>query len=147
MKNRNFFFAILLCLTLLLFNNPFVESTSEFIVRGPIKGLLAVSAKTANYTLTSSDVWGGVFSNEGAIGEITFTLPKIVTAGQKCHITTAAAQNIKIDPNISDTIVFLTDSAGDRIASNGSIGSAVTLISISTTKWMPYVTGDWTDAN
>jgi hypothetical protein len=55
--------------------------------RGPV-------AKTANYTILKGDA-GTIFTNSGAGGAVTFTLPA-VTAGMKFNFIVVAAQTLTV---------------------------------------------------
>lgn len=57
----------------------------------------AVSAKTANYTVGSvaTDVIGTIFTNRGAAGAVTFTLPA-PTQGQYYFFSSVVAQTMTI---------------------------------------------------
>jgi hypothetical protein len=100
------------------------------------------SAKTAN-TNTESGTW---YSNLGATGAITFTLPT-AAAGYNVCFYVAAAQTVTIDPASTNQILALTNAAGDRI-SNGTQGGAVCLLGLSSTQWGAVsVSGTWADAN
>lgn len=66
--------------------------------------LRTVEAKTANYTVTAEDI-GKTFTNEGASGAITFALPA-ATVGLWYRFTALAAQELRIDPNGTETIAL-----------------------------------------
>jgi hypothetical protein len=90
------------------------------------RGIRSVSAKTANYTVTTSDV-GTTFTNAGASAAVTFALPA-ATVGLWYRFVVKAAQELRIDPNGSETISLATgvqqaagkyitaDAAGERIS-------------------------------
>jgi len=106
-----------------------------------------VSAHTASYSVTFNDTKGKMFTNLGAPGDIRFDLPDITKTGQIIRISVAATEDIDINPDDSDTILVFGCAAGDAISSDKIIGSSVCLISVSTTQWMPYYVGVWTDVN
>lgn len=117
----------------------------HILMSGYLHAFTAPIIKTANYTLTLSDM-GSIVTNQGATGDVTFTLPS-ATAGYAFCFYVYAAQNFYIDPATGDQIHALTNSAGDRIT-NATAGSAICLVAIDTTYWVPYGTvGTWTDAN
>ena len=86
---------------------------------------LKVEAKTANYTLAvdGSD-FGKVFTNRGATGAVTFTLPT-PSAGIKgayVEFWTAAAQTIALAVTGADTLVVHADLTADTITTAATIG-------------------------
>ena len=92
-------------------------------------GLQAVPvvAKTASYSVKASDI-GKLFTNRGASGTITFTLPQITAngkpalAGWYCEFVTAAAQSIVIATAPADKLVVHADAAADTLTSAATIG-------------------------
>jgi hypothetical protein len=62
-------------------------------------------ARTSNYTVVPATDQMDVFSNEGASGTITFSLPA-ATLGQEYRFRVAAAQQLRIDPNGTETIAL-----------------------------------------
>ena len=98
----------------------------------------AVTAKTAAYTITSKE-YGCAFSNEGATGAVTFTLPTCF-AGATLIIFKMANQTLTLDGAGSDTI----DGAATLANTASQAGSAmVTLYGISATKWIAQTKGTW----
>ena len=71
------------------------------------RALRTVSAKTASYTIVANTDNGKTFTNEGASGAITFTLPA-ATVGQWYRFVAKAAQELRIDPNGSETFALDT---------------------------------------
>ncbi len=63
----------------------------------------ALTAKTADYTVTTSDAIGGRFSNVGATGTITFSLPS-AAADYELEFYRSASQTVRVDPNGTQTI-------------------------------------------
>jgi hypothetical protein len=108
-------------------------------------------AKTADYALFAVDE-RRTFTNNGAAGEVTFTLPACSSVGDGFEVTfiVIASHIIYIAPDGADRIVPLTDADGDRISA-GTSGDTITLVSRSTggaCRW--YVigcNGTWTDAD
>ncbi|MBP7570781.1 MAG: hypothetical protein KBA95_12040 [Acidobacteria bacterium] len=90
------------------------------------RGLRTVAAKTAAYTVTAADN-GTTFTNAGASGAVTFTLPP-ATVGLWYRFVVKAAQELRIDPSGTETISLATgvqqaagkyitaDAAGERIS-------------------------------
>jgi len=104
--------------------------------------------KTANYTVPATrEAYGGIFTNTGATGAITFTLPNCV-AGMTVTFILGAAYDIDIDPYGSERILVLTDTNGDKISSDAVLGSMITLYAVSATQWMRVGSvGTWSDAD
>lgn len=67
--------------------------------------LVPVENKTANYTVVAGTDNGKTFTNAGASGAITFALPA-ATAGQWYRFAVGAAQELRIDPNGTETIAL-----------------------------------------
>lgn len=74
-------------------------------------------AKTASYQVLVSDI-ATVFTNEGASGEVDFTLPKLadVPAGWFCEFFTAADQTCKVVSGDADKMIVHNDLAADSIS-------------------------------
>jgi hypothetical protein len=113
---------------------------------GALMASSPVAAKTTNYTVTVLES-GTVFHNTGAAGSVAFTLPASPTAGLTYTFVTTVAQNIVITANTGQTIrngASVSSSAGT--ATNGTVGSTITIVCITATTW--YVTqtpnGTWT---
>jgi hypothetical protein len=110
------------------------------------RGLVEFQAKTANYTVLAEENGTG-FTNTGASGAITFALPA-ATAGLHYYFAVAAAQELRIDPNGTETISLPSDgvpgAAGAYLTAN-AIGETVHLMCATTGSWrvMGY-TGTWT---
>ena len=107
-----------------------------------------VTAKTGNYTVTTADI-GQTFSNAGAGGQVIFTLPEASTwIGGRITFVTYAAQNLNISPaDASDTLLAITNSAGDSII-NSTAGNSITLMALDSTNIVVVSSyGTWTDAN
>lgn len=88
-------------------------------------------AKTAAYTLTARDN-GKIFTNRGASGSVTFTLPKISSnnrmKGFVADFFTAAAQAIVIASDPADSLVVHADSAADSLTTAATIGQHIRVI-------------------
>lgn len=88
-----------------------------------------VVAKTAAYTVLESDC-GKIFTNRGAAGSVTFTLPKSAPelAGWNCEFFTVAAQAIVIASNPVDTLIVHADALADTVTTAATIGQHFTVI-------------------
>lgn len=82
-----------------------------------------VVVKTANYNIVSpatsaGDPSGTVFTNRGAVGAVTFTLPAPVPslAGVFYDFLGFAAQNMLVATLTADTLVVSADAAADSLA-------------------------------
>lgn len=75
-----------------------------------------VSAKTSAYTLTVEDN-GKVFTNRGAAGSVTFTLPAVSSTftGFHARFIAVAAQNIVISATAGE-MVALNDATANSVA-------------------------------
>lgn len=76
-----------------------------------------ISAKTAAYQVLPSD-HGKIFTNRGASGSVTFTLPNTadIQTGWNCRFFVVADQNIVVSSyGSSDDIVTFNDAGADTI--------------------------------
>lgn len=98
-----------------------------------------VSDNTSNFTIRAHQD-NYIFTNAGASGNITFTLPACssVKDGFRVTFLVKAAQNIILSPSGTDQIMLLTNAGGNTIG-NKIVGSTISLVSNSGGQW--YVTG------
>lgn len=100
--------------------------------------------KTSNYTVVTGER-GAFYTNAGAAGSVNFTLPT-AAANLVYNFYVDAAQTVTITAGSSTTIQL----AGSTSASAGNItsstvGNCITLVAISTTKWVAQShEGTWT---
>ena len=80
-------------------------------------------AKTSAYSLTYQDC-GKLFTNRGAGGSVTFTLPKgsAALAGFWAEFATVAAQAIVIATDPTDTLIVHADATADSVTTAATIG-------------------------
>lgn len=102
-----------------------------------------VLAKTTSYTITPADPCGTLFTNRGAAGAVTLTLPapSAVPVGQWYLIAGFADQNILVATATADTLVVINDVAADSLAmstASAKIGCMM-LVVCDGTNW--YATG------
>lgn len=114
---------------------------------GTISGKWGVSAKTGAYTVVAADV-GTYFTNTGAAGSVTFTLPT-PAAGLWYQFYVDASQAVVITATGSATIKNGTNAAtaaNGSVTNAGTAGSTICLIAISATQWVTVDTpvGTWT---
>lgn len=94
-----------------------------------------VEAKTANYTVVGPDN-GKTFTNQGASGAITFSLPA-ATPGAWFRFVVKAAQELRIDPNGTETISLPTgvqQAAGKYIGAD-AIGERISVECVKAGEW------------
>jgi hypothetical protein len=108
--------------------------------------LRTVEAKTADYTVTANDI-GKTFTNEGAGGAITFALPA-ATVGLWYRFNVKAAQELRIDPNGTETIALPSSgaqqAAGAYLTANAD-GESIEIMCVKAGVWESrYYTGTWT---
>lgn len=110
------------------------------------RGMRTVEAKTANYTVVAGVDNGTTFTNTGAGGAITFALPA-ATVGQWYSFVVKAAQELRIDPNGTQTIALDTgvqQAAGAYITAN-AIGERITVECVKAGEWETSdPVGTWT---
>jgi len=120
--------------------NQFPEALFE-------KNVRRVSHKTANYTVLDSES-GTTFTNLGASGTITFTLPAAVV-GLHYIFMVRATQQLRVDPNGSETLEStatpaVAGTAGQYINAD-AIGESIQIICLEAGKWAVInFKGTWT---
>jgi hypothetical protein len=106
----------------------------------------AVEVKTAAYTVVADTDNGKTFTNQGASGEVVFSLPP-ATVGQWYRFVVKAAQEIRLDPNGTETIALDTgvqQAAGAYITAN-AIGERITIECVKAGEWdTSDPVGTWT---
>lgn len=110
--------------------------------RGPIE----VQTKTANYTVLANESGTG-FSTVGAAGAVTFALPA-ATVGLHYYFRVGAAQELRIDPNGSETISLpstgVPGAAGKYLTADAA-GESVHLMCMVAGTWSAMGShGTWT---
>ncbi len=123
---------------------------TSFKVDMPFTAQMAEYQYTSTGAISSNHVYKGLVTNYGA-GAITLTLPTAAT-GMVTTILLTAAQDVDVNPADNDQILVSTNSDGDAVSSDATIGSFITLLSVDggagTFNWMPMGTnGTWTDAD
>jgi hypothetical protein len=108
---------------------------------GNRSGIRDVVAKTANYTVLAADN-GALFTNQGAAGAVTFTLPTIAK-GLRYRFFVEAGQNVIVAAAAGDTLVVFNDAAADSIAFQTAaelIGGGLEVVAnADATKWLVFV--------
>ena len=106
----------------------------------------AVEAKTADYTVAAGTDNGKTFTNTAAGGAVTFALPP-ATVGQWYRFVVKAAQELRIDPNGTETIALDTgvqQAAGAYITAN-AIGERISIECVKAGEWdTSDPVGTWT---
>lgn len=104
-----------------------------------------VSHKTANYTVLDTES-GTYFTNLGASGTITFTLPA-ATVGLHYFFKVRAVQQLRVDPSGSETLestASVEQAAGAYLWADAK-GEFIHIICLETGKWaMHNSSGTWT---
>jgi hypothetical protein len=85
-------------------------------------GISGTSAKTAAYSITAADN-GSCFTNRGASGSVTLTLPAPFANAQYL-VLVHAAQTFVVAADAVDTLVTYNDAAADSASSN-TVGAAM----------------------
>lgn len=96
-----------------------------------------VAAETANRTLTSADS-GKLFTNEGATGQIDFTLPTCA-AGLEFEFAVLAAQILKVitDSTADDIRQGSSITAGvSRYIQDNAIGTTIKIVGVNDALWL-----------
>jgi len=117
---------------------------AKFEVNGAIRGQMDVEAATADPAPTAAES-RKLFTNEGATGQVTMTLPS-AAAGLDFTFVTQDVDGILVTAATGDTIrVAGSVSASGGTASSTTIGNALRLVAINATEWVAVsVIGTWT---
>jgi hypothetical protein len=105
----------------------------------PVMGWKGPVAKTASYAVTDADNMT-LFTNEGAAGAVTFTLPASPKKGLKYGFYVVTDQNVIVAANAGslDSLVVLNDNTADSVAlstASEKIGGFFEVIGTGT-KWL-----------
>ena len=126
----------------------YVSSTKLLVCIDPdgLSPNSTTSVKTADYTVTVGDS-GKTFTNTGAAGAVTFAMPASV-AGLKYRFRVGVAQQLRIDPNGTETISLPStgapSAAGAYIVAD-AIGETVDIQCVEAGSWSVFgFTGTWT---
>ena len=111
------------------------------------RGIRTTEAKTAAYTVVANTDNGKTFTNEGASGQVTFSLPA-ATVGQWYRFKVKATQELRIDPNGTETIALPStgaqQSAGAYLTADAN-GEGCEIECVTAGKWeVNWYTGTWT---
>jgi hypothetical protein len=111
------------------------------------RALRTVSTKTADYTVVVNIDNGLTFTNNGAAGAVTFALPA-ATVGQWYRFKVKTAQQLRIDPNGTETIALPSSgaqqAAGAYIVADAA-GEGVEIECVVAGTWdVTWYTGTWT---
>ncbi len=109
-----------------------------------------VTAKTQDdtpVTVSAGDA-GQIYDNTGAGGAVVFNLPEASTViGKSFTFCVTAAQNLDVNPADGDTILGLTNAAGDAIR-NATLGGSITLTVLDEANIVATAyQGTWNDVN
>ena len=109
-----------------------------------------VTAKTqadTPVTVSAGDA-GQIYDNTGAGGAVVFNIPEASTViGKSFTFCVTAAQNLDVNPANGDTILGLTNAAGDAIR-NATLGGSITLTVLDAANIVATAyQGTWSDVN
>jgi hypothetical protein len=119
----------------------------EVLPLGAVSGSFGgVVPKTANYTVTTGDS-GTTFTTVGAGAAVTFAMPA-ATLGLRYKFRVGAAQELRIDPNGTETIALpstgVQGAAGKYLTADAD-GESVSIECTKTGQWTVFgYTGTWT---
>lgn len=100
-----------------------------------------VEADTSNTTINATST-GQVYTNAGATGTITYTLPNTVVAGE--HITFIVLANQTINISAPGGTGFRDGGVTGTVMSSGTIGSVLYIVGVNPTTWETvHRTGNW----
>jgi len=104
-----------------------------------------ITAKTAAYSIPNG-TYSEVFTNTGATGSVTFTLPNANPGYGPIRFLVAAAQTLVVDP--VDAVDLFRDCVAGKTKSSNSAGNILTVWCDVTGIWewdYELVTGNWTN--
>lgn len=109
-----------------------------------------VTAKTqadTPVTVSAGDA-GQIYDNTGAGGAVVFNIPEASTViGKSFTFCVTAEQNLDVNPADGDTILGLTNAAGDAIR-NATLGGSITLTVLDAANIVATAyQGTWSDVN
>lgn len=110
-------------------------------------GSFPVEQKTADYTIVAGQDQCKTFGTVGAAGTVVFALPA-ATVGQRYRFLVGAAQELRIDPNGTETIGLpssgVQQAAGAYLTANAA-GEFLEIECIIAGTWTPMAfNGTWT---
>lgn len=111
------------------------------------RGQRTTAIKTAAYTIVAGVDNGLTFTNEGAGAQVTFSLPA-ATVGQWYRFKVMAAQELRIDPNGTETIALPStgaqQAAGAYLTADAA-GEGCEVECVKAGQWaVNWYTGTWT---
>jgi len=124
------------------FDNATIDMTSGTTTLVHRKKLSVVTSdQTPSIALSNT-----TYCNTGAGGAVQITLPASPTVGTFFTAFVSAAQYVKFLANTGQTIIVnTTTSASAGYVRSNVVGSAITLVALSTTVWGAHpITGTWT---
>lgn len=102
-------------------------------------GWRAILAKTSSYTIVEAD-HGTLFTNYGASGSVTFTLPAITnTKGMRFGFYVAADQTVIVASAAAAGLITFNNAAAASVAlqtSSEKLGGMIEVIGMGSSKWM-----------
>jgi len=101
------------------------------------------TAKSVSYAFSALDCDGSWFSNNGAGGPITFTLP-VASDGLMVGLLVEDAKYLNISPQAGEQIVYLTSAPGKTVR-NKTVGSSIFLRATDNNWYVVNVTGTWAE--
>lgn len=116
---------------------------SAGVVSEPVGGLTLVQDKASDFNVGASDSQG-VFTNTGATGQVTATLPA-ASAGLAFEFAVTVAQNLVLQAATGDTIRIAgsVSTAGGTATAN-TVGNTLRIVAVDNTQWIATaVNGTW----
>lgn len=123
-----------------------VEGQGLSVYKGGVNqgfsGLRKIAAKTAAYSILAKDI-GTLFTNRGATGSVTLTLPatSTIAAGWWCRVFAAADYAFITASATADTITTFNDAAADSLefsTASEILGSGAEFV-WDGTKWLAFL--------
>lgn len=109
---------------------------------GYVSAVTNVSARTADFTISTFPV-GTLFTNFGAAGVITGTLPAATASGKSYTFAVRAVQFLQIQAGAGDAINLGGVSSSNQFRAN-TAGSSVTIVDIKANLWQATaIAGTW----
>ncbi len=126
-------------------NYRFRVNSSGTLIPAATSGIQAIyEALAASDTLTAAETGKKIIMTAAG----TITLPA-AAVGLEYTVITGAAVAVSVDTNsVSDTIKYLSLSAGDKLTNGSATGDSVTLVCGRANTWdLVDLNGSWSDGN
>ena len=78
-------------------------------------GRKTIIEKTADYTIPTIGGLAAIYTNRGATGTVTFTLPADAPTGWFCEVSVIADYTVAVATATTDTLIAFNDATADSV--------------------------------